>query len=165
MSWALSLPTETLKDSKCASRVAVPGQLRRFEWRWRLSICLNPGTRHRPIRTYRALQAGRSGEGRTDPERAIKPLPLCTLIVMTVAQSFTTSNYRGGANPAPRTKRGADDATGCNSQQNGVQPETERGAAAAPNPSLNHQVTEEQLQRDLADADFSTGPGRRRCAG
>jgi hypothetical protein len=32
-----------------------------------------------------------------------------------------------------------------------VQPETERGAAAAPNPSLNHQVTEEQLQRELAD--------------
>jgi hypothetical protein len=56
-----------------------------------------------------------------------------------------------GANPAPRSKRGADDATGCNSQQNGVQPGTERGAAAAPNTSLNHQVTEEQLQRDLAD--------------
>jgi hypothetical protein len=31
-----------------------------------------------------------------------------------------------------------------------VQPGTERGAAAAPNPSLNHQGTEEQQQRELA---------------
>jgi DNA-binding transcriptional ArsR family regulator len=56
-----------------------------------------------------------------------------------------------GADIAPRSERGADDATGCNLQQNGVQISTERGAAAAPNTSLNHQVTEEQLQRDLAD--------------
>jgi hypothetical protein len=55
-----------------------------------------------------------------------------------------------GANPAPRTKRGADDATGCNSRQNGVQSGTERGAAAAPNTSINHQGTEEQ-QREIAD--------------
>ena len=53
-----------------------------------------------------------------------------------------------GANPAPRTERGANDATGCNPQQNGVQTTTERGAAIAPNPSLNHQVTEEQQLRD-----------------
>ena len=32
-----------------------------------------------------------------------------------------------------------------------MQPGTERGAAAAPNPSLNHQVTEEQQQRELAE--------------
>lgn len=31
-----------------------------------------------------------------------------------------------------------------------MQPETERGAAAAPNPSLNHQGTEEQ-QREISD--------------
>jgi len=57
-----------------------------------------------------------------------------------------------GANPAPRSERGANEATGCNSQQNGVQPETERGAAAAPNTSLNHQVTEEQLQQREIDS-------------
>lgn len=57
-----------------------------------------------------------------------------------------------GANAAPRKERGADNRTGCSSQQNGVQENAERGAAAAPNTPLNHQETEEQLQqRDLAD--------------
>lgn len=56
-----------------------------------------------------------------------------------------------GANAAPRKERGADNRTGCSSQQNGVQENAERGAAAAPNPSLNHQGTEEQLQRELAE--------------
>jgi len=56
-----------------------------------------------------------------------------------------------GANAAPRKERGADNRTGCSSQQNGVQENAQRGAAAAPNTSLNHQLTEEQqLQRDLA---------------
>lgn len=55
-----------------------------------------------------------------------------------------------GANAAPRKERGADNGTGCSSQQNGVQEKAERGAAAAPNTSLNHQLTEEQLQRELA---------------
>jgi hypothetical protein len=57
-----------------------------------------------------------------------------------------------GANAAPRSKRGADDGTGCNSEQNGVHPETERGAPAAPNTSSNHQVTEEQQQREILEA-------------
>ncbi|PCR94881.1 helix-turn-helix domain-containing protein [Pseudomonas fluorescens] len=57
-----------------------------------------------------------------------------------------------GANAAPRKDRGADDSTGCSSQQNGVQENAERGAAAAPNPSLNHQGTEEQLQQREIDA-------------
>ena len=47
-------------------------------------------------------------------------------------------------------KRGADNRTGCSSPQNGVQENAERGAAAAPNPSVNHQGTEEQQPRDLA---------------
>ncbi len=54
-----------------------------------------------------------------------------------------------GANAAPRKDRGADDRTGCSSQQNGVQENAERGAAAAPNTSLNHQGTEEQQQREV----------------
>ena len=62
-----------------------------------------------------------------------------------------------GATTAPRSERGADDAAGCNSQQNGVQTKTERGAAIAPNTSLNHQVTEEQQQRDgdVPDAELA----------
>lgn len=75
-----------------------------------------------------------------------------------------------GANAAPRKERGADDRTGCSSQQNGVQENAERGAAAAPNTPLNHQGTEEQqLQRDLAaeiaqqdrDAADCSGPAQR----
>lgn len=56
-----------------------------------------------------------------------------------------------GASTAPRKERGADNRTGCNSQQNGVQENAKRGAAAAPNPSVNHQGTEEQQPRDLSD--------------
>lgn len=55
-----------------------------------------------------------------------------------------------GASAAPRKERGADNRTGCSSQQNGVQENAERGAAAAPNPSLNHQGTEEQQPRDMS---------------
>ena len=56
-----------------------------------------------------------------------------------------------GANAAPRSTRGANDVTGCNSEQNGVQPETERGAPAAPNTSLNRQGTEQLQQREISD--------------
>ncbi|SHM45929.1 Helix-turn-helix domain-containing protein [Pseudomonas asturiensis] len=56
-----------------------------------------------------------------------------------------------GANAAPRKDRGADDRTGCSSQQNGVQENAERGAAAAPNTSLNHQGTKEQQPREISD--------------
>ena len=53
-------------------------------------------------------------------------------------------------------KRGAVDApreevTRCSQQQNGVQPTTERGAAIAPNTSLNHQLTEQQQPHEFAD--------------
>lgn len=47
-----------------------------------------------------------------------------------------------GAADAPCDERGAnDDTTGCSSRHNGVQMTTERGAPAAANPSLNHQLT------------------------
>lgn len=53
-----------------------------------------------------------------------------------------------GAPHAPGSERGAnDDATGCSSRQNGVQMTTERGAAAAPNPSvIRHIPVKEQEQ-------------------
>lgn len=47
-----------------------------------------------------------------------------------------------GAAAAPRVERGAnDDATGCISRPNGVQMTTERGAGAAPDPSINKNIT------------------------
>ncbi|MEQ7920225.1 helix-turn-helix domain-containing protein [Xanthomonas sp. WHRI 1810A] len=57
-----------------------------------------------------------------------------------------------GANAAPRTERGADNRAGCSSQQNGVQENAERGAAAAPNTSLNHQLTEQLQRREILGA-------------
>lgn len=42
-----------------------------------------------------------------------------------------------GASAAPRPERGAGNRTGCSSRQNGVQQNAERGAAAAPNTSIN----------------------------
>lgn len=60
------------------------------------------------------------------------------------------SRKERGANAAPRKKRGAANGTGCSSRQNGVQLKDERGAAAAPNPSYNHQLTEQQ-QRELSE--------------
>ncbi|SNB63612.1 Helix-turn-helix domain-containing protein [Pseudomonas sp. URIL14HWK12:I8] len=42
-----------------------------------------------------------------------------------------------GAFAAPRNERGAGNRTGCSSQQNGVQENAERGAAAAPNTLIN----------------------------
>ncbi len=58
-----------------------------------------------------------------------------------------------GAPAAPGSERGAnDDRTGCSSRQNGVQTTTERGAGAAPNPSINHQVTIKEPKGPVADA-------------
>ncbi|AVD89635.1 helix-turn-helix domain-containing protein [Pseudomonas sp. SWI44] len=58
-----------------------------------------------------------------------------------------------GAPAAPGSERGAnDDATGCSSRQNGVQTTTERGAGAAPNPSINHQGTTKEPKGPVADA-------------
>lgn len=56
-----------------------------------------------------------------------------------------------GAGDSPR-ERGAADSTGCSSRPSGVQLTAERGAAPAPNPSLNHQLTEEQQQSAICDA-------------
>jgi len=58
-----------------------------------------------------------------------------------------------GATAAPGSERGANgDATGCSSRQNGVQTTTERGAGAAPNPSINHQLTIKEPKASVADA-------------
>ncbi|NMY67322.1 helix-turn-helix domain-containing protein [Pseudomonas sp. WS 5414] len=60
-----------------------------------------------------------------------------------------------GAPDAPRSERGAnEDATGCSSEQNGVQMTTERGAAAAPNTSSIRQLP---VNKPKEGADKSAG--------
>lgn len=58
-------------------------------------------------------------------------------------------------------KRGAavapGEATGCSSQQNGVQMTTERGAAAAPNTSMNQEQNQEQGREGAASASGEAG--------
>jgi DNA-binding transcriptional ArsR family regulator len=48
---------------------------------------------------------------------------------------------RGAATASGAERGAADDTTGCSSCANGVQLTTQRGAAAAPNPSFNHPLT------------------------
>lgn len=63
-----------------------------------------------------------------------------------------------GAADALGEERGAnEDATGCSSQQNGVQMKTERGAPAAPNPSSNHPLTINNPKEKGASASAKAG--------
>jgi hypothetical protein len=150
MSWALSLPTETLKDSSarhvllCLANYAGSNGAGAFPSA--STLAQDTGLSERTVR-YKLDDLEKVGLIQKG-NQAIAAVHIDRHDRRPVVYDLQLSR---GANPAPRTKRGADDETGCNSQQNGVQPETERGAESAPNPSLNHQVTEEQLQRDLAD--------------
>jgi hypothetical protein len=150
MSWALSLPTESLKDSSarhvllCLANYAGSNGAGAFPSA--STLAQDTGLSERTVR-YKLDDLERVGLIQKG-NQAIAAVHIDRHDRRPVVYDLQLSR---GANPAPRPKRGADGATGCNSQQNGVQPETERGAESAPNPSLNHQVTEEQLQRDLAD--------------
>lgn len=150
MSWALSLPTESLKDSSarhvllCLANYAGSNGAGAFPSA--STLAQDTGLSERTVR-YKLDDLEKVGLIQKG-NQAIAAVHIDRHDRRPVVYDLQLSR---GANPAPRSKRGADDVTGCNSQQNGVQPGTERGAAAAPNPSLNHQVTEEQLQRDLAD--------------
>lgn len=150
MSWALSLPIESLKDSSarhvllCLANYAGSNGAGAFPSA--STLAQDTGLSERTVR-YKLDDLEKVGlilKG----NQAIAAVHIDRHDRRPVVYDLQLSR---GANPAPRTKRGADDATGCNSQQNGVQPETERGAAAAPNTSINHQVTEQQLQREIAD--------------
>jgi len=149
MSWALSLPTESLKDSSarhvllCLANYAGSNGAGAFPSA--STLAQDTGLSERTVR-YKLDDLEKVGLIQRG-NQAIAAVHIDRHDRRPVVYDLQLSR---GANPAPRTKRGADDATGCNSQQNGVQPETERGAAAAPNPSLNHQGTEEQ-QRVIAD--------------
>lgn len=75
-------------------------------------------------------------------------VPTCYDIVMERGESPAPRQVERGEDVAPR-----ETPTGCSLQQDGVQLTTERGAAAAPNPSENHHGTEEQLQQASASHD------------
>lgn len=149
MSWALSLPTQSLKDSSarhvllCLANYAGANGAGAFPSA--STLAQDTGLSERTVR-YKLDDLEKSGLIQKG-NQAIAAVHIDRHDRRPVVYDLQLSR---GANPAPRTKRGADDATGCNSQQNGVQPGTERGAEAAPNPSLNHQGTEEQ-QRGIPD--------------
>ncbi|VVN67686.1 hypothetical protein PS726_00200 [Pseudomonas fluorescens] len=150
MSWALSLPTESLKDSSarhvllCLANYAGSNGAGAFPSA--STLAQDTGLSERTVR-YKLDDLEKVGLIQKG-NQAIAAVHIDRHDRRPVVYDLQLSR---GAIPAPRIKRGADDATGCNSQQNGVQPETERGAAAAPNPSLNHQGTEEQQQREISD--------------
>lgn len=150
MSWALSLPVQTLKDSSarhvllCLANYAGSNGTGAFPSA--STLAQDTGLSERTVR-YKLDDLEQSGLI-TKGNQAIAAVHIDRHDRRPVVYDLQILR---GANTAPRSKRGADDAAGCNSQQNGVQPGTERGAAAAPNTSLNHQGTEEQQQRELAD--------------
>lgn len=148
MSWALSLPVQTLKDSSarhvllCLANYAGSNGTGAFPSA--STLAQDTGLSERTVR-YKLDDLEQSGLIKKG-NQAIAAVHIDRHDRRPVVYDLQILR---GANPAPRAKRGADDATGCNPQQNGVQPGTERGAAAAPNPSLNHQGTEEQQQREI----------------
>lgn len=150
MSWALSLPVQTLKDSSarhvllCLANYAGSNGAGAFPSA--STLAQDTGLSERTVR-YKLDDLEQSGLIKKG-NQAIAAVHIDRHDRRPVVYDLQILR---GANPAPRSKRGADDVTGCSSQQNGVQPGTERGAAAAPNPSLNHQGTEEQQQRELSD--------------
>ncbi|QYM71459.1 helix-turn-helix domain-containing protein [Pseudomonas sp. So3.2b] len=148
MSWALSLPTETLKDSSarhvllCLANYAGSNGTGAFPSA--STLAQDTGLSERTVR-YKLDDLEQSGLIKKG-NQAIAAVHIDRHDRRPVVYDLQILR---GANTAPRTKRGADGATGCNSQQNGVQSGTERGAATAPNPSLNHQGTEKQQQREI----------------
>lgn len=150
MSWALSLPTQSLKDSSarhvllCLANYAGSNGAGAFPSA--STLAQDTGLSERTVR-YK-LDALESSGLIQKGNQAIAAVHIDRHDRRPVVYDLQLLR---GANPAPRTKRGADDATGCNLQQNGVQPGTERGAAAAPNTSINHQGTEQQQRQPIAD--------------
>lgn len=150
MSWALSLPVQTLKDSSarhvllCLANYAGSNGTGAFPSA--STLAQDTGLSERTVR-YKLDDLEQSGLIKKG-NQAIAAVHIDRHDRRPVVYDLQILR---GANPAPRTKRGADDAAGCNPQQNGVQSGTERGAAAAPNTSLNHQLTEEQQQRELEE--------------
>ncbi|NWA25489.1 helix-turn-helix domain-containing protein [Pseudomonas gingeri] len=150
MSWALSLPIQSLKDSSarhvllCLANYAGSNGAGAFPSA--STLAQDTGLSERTVR-YKLDDLERSGWIKKG-NQAIAAVHIDRHDRRPVVYDLQLLR---GANSAPREERGANDATGCNQQQSGVQPGTERGAAAAPNTSINHQVTEEQQQREISD--------------
>lgn len=145
MSWALSLPVQTLKDSSarhvllCLANYASSNGVGAFPSAKTLTD--DTGLSERTVRIKLDLleEVGLIVRG----NQALAAVYIDRHDRRPVVYDLM---LKRGAVAAPRT-----DATGCSLEQNGVQPTTERGAATAPNPSLNHQGTEEQQQREIAE--------------
>ncbi|WP_268801183.1 helix-turn-helix domain-containing protein [Pseudomonas huanghezhanensis] len=151
MSWAMKIPTDSLPNPAarhvllCMANYAGPEGRGAFPSA--LTISSQTGLSERTVRLKldELEQAGFIAEG----NQAIAAAYIDRRDRRPVVYDL---QLKRGANAAPRKERGADNRTGCSSQQNGVQENAERGAAAAPNTSLNHQLTEQLQQREILDA-------------
>ncbi|WP_370683534.1 helix-turn-helix domain-containing protein [Pseudomonas syringae pv. atrofaciens] len=143
MSWALQIPRLTLSDSSarhvllCLANYA--GTDGRGAFPSATTLSEDTGLSERTVRSK--LELLRASELIVPGNQALAAVYIERHDRRPVVYDLP---IKRGANPAPRTERGADDGTGCKSQQNGVQNSTERGAKSAPNTSLNHQLTEQQ---------------------
>ena len=119
MSWALSLPTETLKDSSARH----------------VLLCL-------------ANYAGSNGAG---------AFPSASTLAQDTGLSERTVRYKlDDLEKSGLIQKGNQAIAAVHIDRHDRRPvvydlQLSRGAESAPNPSLNHQVTEEQLQRELTD--------------
>ncbi|KPY92123.1 Uncharacterized protein ALO43_03339 [Pseudomonas tremae] len=150
MSWALQIPRVTLSDSSarhvllCLANYA--GTDGRGAFPSATTLSEDTGLSERTVRSK--LELLRASELIVPGNQALAAVYIERHDRRPVVYDLP---IKRGANPAPRTERGADDGTGCKSQQNGVQNSTERGAKSAPNTSLNHQLTEQQQPREFSD--------------
>jgi len=144
MSWALSLPIQSLKDSSARH----------------VLLCLANYASSNGVGAFPSAKTLTDDTGLSERTVRIKLdlLEELGFIVrgnQALAAVYIDRNDRRPVVYDLMIKRGAvvtprDDRTGCSLEQSGVQPTTERGAATAPNTSLNHQLTEEQ-QRELEE--------------
>ncbi|MEE4882409.1 helix-turn-helix domain-containing protein [Pseudomonas alliivorans] len=150
MSWALQIPRATLSDSSarhvllCLANYA--GTDGRGAFPSATTLSDDTGLSERTVRSK--LELLRAAELIVPGNQALAAVYIERHDRRPVVYDLP---IKRGANIAPRIERGADDGTGCNSQQNGVQNSTERGAKSAPNTSINHQVTEQQQRREISD--------------
>ncbi|KEZ72803.1 DNA-binding protein [Pseudomonas syringae pv. syringae FF5] len=150
MSWALQIPRLTLSDSSarhvllCLANYA--GTDGRGAFPSATTLSEDTGLSERTVRSK--LELLRASELIVPGNQALAAVYIERHDRRPVVYDLP---IKRGANPAPRTERGADDGTGCKLQQNGVQNSAERGAKSAPNTSLNHQLTEQQQPREISD--------------
>ena len=145
MSWALSLPIRSLKDSSarhvllCLANYAGSSGAGAFPSAKTLTD--DTGLSERTVRTKLDL---------------LEELGFIVRGNQALAAVYIDRHDRRPVVYDLMIKRGAvvaprEDVTGCSLGQNGVQPTTERGAATAPNTSINHQGTEQQQPHAIAD--------------